>query len=57
MPALDFTLSAGDVVEIAIDGVGTLRNPVRARQADLDWLVEAISHPLTRRAHRSRFPG
>ncbi|MGY0056290.1 fumarylacetoacetate hydrolase family protein [Streptomyces sp. LZ34] len=57
VPALDFTLSAGDVVEISIDGVGTLRNPVRARQAELDWLVEAVSRPLTRRAHRSRFPG
>lgn len=52
VPALDFTLSAGDVVEITIDGVGTLRNPVRGRQADLDWLVEAIDHPLKRRAHR-----
>ncbi|MGO4760207.1 fumarylacetoacetate hydrolase, partial [Streptomyces sp. 2MCAF27] len=57
VPALDFTLSAGDVVEIAIDGVGTLRNPVRAGRAELDWLVEAISHPLTRRAHRSRVSG
>ncbi|MFI0733795.1 fumarylacetoacetate hydrolase family protein [Streptomyces sp. NPDC021225] len=58
VPALDFTLSAGDVVEISIDGVGTLRNPVRVDQAELDWLVEAISHPLTRRAHRShRSPG
>ncbi|MEU5611720.1 fumarylacetoacetate hydrolase family protein [Streptomyces sparsogenes] len=52
VPALDFTLCAGDVVEITIDGVGTLRNPVRGRQADLDWLVEAIGHPLKRRAHR-----
>ncbi|WP_262701121.1 MULTISPECIES: fumarylacetoacetate hydrolase family protein [Streptomyces] len=56
VPALDFTLRAGDVVEISIEGVGVLRNPVRAHQSELDWLVEAIAEPLTRRAHRSRFP-
>ncbi len=28
VPADDFTLEAGDVVEIAIDGIGTLSNPV-----------------------------
>jgi 2-dehydro-3-deoxy-D-arabinonate dehydratase len=28
VPADDFTLRAGDVVEIAIDGIGVLRNPV-----------------------------
>ncbi|GAA1266600.1 fumarylacetoacetate hydrolase family protein [Streptomyces javensis] len=56
VPALDFTLRAGDVVEISIEGVGVLRNPVRGHQAELDWLVEAIAEPLTRRAHRSHFP-
>jgi 2-dehydro-3-deoxy-D-arabinonate dehydratase len=28
VPASDFTLLAGDVVEIAIDGIGTLSNPI-----------------------------
>lgn len=53
VPELDFTLRAGDVVEISIDGVGVLSNPVLGSQADLGWLVEAIDHPLVRRAHRA----
>ena len=28
VPGDDFTLAPGDVVEIRIDGIGTLRNPV-----------------------------
>ncbi len=28
VPGDDFTLAAGDMVEIKIDGIGTLRNPV-----------------------------
>jgi 2-dehydro-3-deoxy-D-arabinonate dehydratase len=28
VPGSDFTLHAGDIVEISIDGIGTLRNPV-----------------------------
>jgi 2-dehydro-3-deoxy-D-arabinonate dehydratase len=28
VPDSPFTLQAGDIVEIAIDGLGTLRNPV-----------------------------
>ncbi|MET8805816.1 fumarylacetoacetate hydrolase family protein [Streptomyces sp. NPDC004546] len=54
VPGLDFTLLAGDVVEIAVDGLGTLSNPVRADQAELYWLVEALDQPLVRRAHRAR---
>ncbi|MFE4252959.1 fumarylacetoacetate hydrolase family protein [Streptomyces sp. NPDC056910] len=57
VPGLDFTLRGGDVVEITIDGVGKLSNPVRGDQAELDWLVEAIDHPLTRRAHRTAASG
>ncbi|MER5952863.1 fumarylacetoacetate hydrolase family protein [Streptomyces sp. NPDC001893] len=53
VPGLDFTLRGGDVVEITIDGVGKLSNPVLGDQAELDWLVEAIDHPLRRRAHRT----
>lgn len=57
VPGLDFTLRAGDVVEIAIAGVGKLSNPVRADRAELDWLVEAIEQPLVRRAHRAQTQG
>jgi 2-dehydro-3-deoxy-D-arabinonate dehydratase len=28
VPSSDFTLAAGDIVEITIDGIGTLKNPV-----------------------------
>ncbi|HKD37208.1 MAG TPA: fumarylacetoacetate hydrolase family protein, partial [Pirellulales bacterium] len=28
VPASDFTLHSGDIVEIAIDGIGTLSNPI-----------------------------
>jgi 2-dehydro-3-deoxy-D-arabinonate dehydratase len=29
VPPPDFTLAAGDVVEITVDGIGTLTNPVQ----------------------------
>jgi 2-dehydro-3-deoxy-D-arabinonate dehydratase len=32
VPGSDFTLNAGDEVEITIDGIGTLRNPIVERQ-------------------------
>lgn len=57
VPGLDFTLRGGDIVEITIDGVGKLSNPVLGDQAELDWLVEAIDRPLTRRAHRKGLSG
>lgn len=41
VPAMDVTLTAGDVVTVEIDGVGRLTNPVvRGREA-LSWLVDA----------------
>lgn len=49
VPEMDFTLTAGDVVEITIDGVGTLTNPVVSGRAALDWLVEAVEKPSARR--------
>lgn len=52
VPEMDFTLRGGDTVEITIDGVGVLTNPVLGDQAELDWLVEAVDDPLSRRAHR-----
>ncbi|WP_030261480.1 fumarylacetoacetate hydrolase family protein [Streptomyces violens] len=53
VPELDFTLADGDVVEIVIDGVGRLANPVRTGRAALDWLSESLDDPWVRRAHRS----
>jgi 2-dehydro-3-deoxy-D-arabinonate dehydratase len=52
VPGLDFTLTEGDVVEIAIDGVGTLTNPVVGDPARLDWLTEAAERPQIRAGHR-----
>lgn len=40
VPELDFTLEAGDLVEVSVAGVGTLRNRVRpAAAADFAWLT------------------
>ncbi len=40
VPDLDITLRDGDVVEIVVDGVGTLRNPVRdATHEAFAWLT------------------
>jgi 2-dehydro-3-deoxy-D-arabinonate dehydratase len=52
VPGLDFTLADGDVVEITIDGVGTLTNPVVGDPARLDWLADAADRPALRAAHR-----
>ncbi|WP_107772276.1 fumarylacetoacetate hydrolase family protein [Nocardioides sediminis] len=51
VPGLDLTLLPGDVVEIGVDEVGTLRNPVVAT-SDLGWLAEAVDDPWVRAAHR-----
>jgi 2-dehydro-3-deoxy-D-arabinonate dehydratase len=53
VPGLDFTLRAGDVAEIAVDGLGVLSNPVLDDQAQLDWLVEAIERPGARGGRRA----
>ncbi len=52
VPEMDFTLSGGDTVEITVEGVGVLTNPVLGDQAELDWLVEAVDRPLIRRDRR-----
>lgn len=40
VPDLDFDLAPGDVVEVTVDGVGTLRNPVlHASAANFAWLT------------------
>ncbi|MFE3458357.1 fumarylacetoacetate hydrolase family protein [Nocardiopsis aegyptia] len=48
VPEMDFTLAAGDRIDIAISGVGTLSNPVVEGAEPLAWLVAA------RRDHRAR---
>jgi 2-dehydro-3-deoxy-D-arabinonate dehydratase len=52
IPDLSFTLAAGDVVEIAIAEVGVLSNPVVVGKEPLTWLVDALSDPFVREAHR-----
>lgn len=48
IPELDFTLRAGDRVDIDIDGVGTLSNRVVVGKEGLSWLVDALTNPLLR---------
>lgn len=48
VPAIDFTLTAGDTVRIGIDEVGTLSNPVVSGIEALDWLVDAAADPRRR---------
>ncbi len=51
VPALDVTLQPGDLVEITIDEVGTLSNPV-APSATIDWLAAAADDPSVRERSR-----
>ena len=51
VPDLELTLMPGDVVEIAVDEVGTVRNPVVGTR-DLAWLAGADDDPWVRVAHR-----
>ena len=51
VPDLDLTLRPGDLVEITIDEIGTLRNPV-ARSTAIDWLAAATDDPSARQAFR-----
>ncbi|MFD0019883.1 fumarylacetoacetate hydrolase family protein [Streptomyces sp. NPDC058382] len=52
VPGLDFTLRAGDTVETAVDGLGSLTNTVSVGRAGHDWLVDALDRPQVRREHR-----
>lgn len=51
VPGLDLTLLPGDLVEISIDGVGTLSNPV-APSGTIDWLAAAADDPSLRERNR-----
>lgn len=48
VPELDFTLRPGDRIEITIDEVGTLDNPVRTLDEANGWPVAALTDPLAR---------
>jgi len=51
VPGLDLTLCPGDLVEITIDEVGTLSNPV-ALSTTIDWLAAAVDDPSARERSR-----
>jgi len=51
VPGLDLTLRPGDLVEITIDEVGTLSNPV-ALSTTIDWLAAAADDPSIRERPR-----
>lgn len=48
VPELDFTLLPGDRVDITIEEVGTLSNPVRTVEQASGWPVAALTDPLVR---------
>lgn len=48
VPELDFTLVPGDRVDIMIEEVGTLSNPVRTVEQASGWSVAALTDPLVR---------
>ncbi len=48
VPELPFTLQTGDVVEIEIEKIGTLVNPVIRGKDGLAWLVDADGDPSAR---------
>ncbi|MGH8868239.1 MAG: fumarylacetoacetate hydrolase family protein [Actinomycetes bacterium] len=52
VPELDFTLRPGDVVDIAIDAVGRVSNPVQRGREAFGWLTEALSDPFARESVR-----
>lgn len=51
VPALDLTLRPGDLVEITVDEIGTLTNPV-ALATTIDWLAAAADDPSLRERSR-----
>lgn len=52
VPELDFTLLAGDRVDIDIAGVAALSNPVVQGREAMSWLVESLDKPELRRTRR-----
>jgi 2-dehydro-3-deoxy-D-arabinonate dehydratase len=56
VPDMSFALAAGDRVDIEIDQVGTLSNPVVAGKAALAWLLDARTDHLARPRPEDRQP-
>ena len=48
VPELEFTLRRGDRVDIEIEEVGTLSNPVLGSTESLRWPVDALTDPFAR---------
>ena len=48
VPELSFSLSAGDVVSIAIADIGILRNPVVDGKLSMAWLIDAVTDARAR---------
>jgi 2-dehydro-3-deoxy-D-arabinonate dehydratase len=51
VPGLDLTLRPGDLVEITVDEVGSLTNPVTV-STEIDWLAAAADDPSLRERSR-----
>lgn len=49
VPELSFSLTEGDRVDIEIDGVGRLSNPVVRGREPMSWLVDALTSPEKRK--------
>jgi 2-dehydro-3-deoxy-D-arabinonate dehydratase len=52
VPALDFTLLVGDVVDVTVEEVGNLSNPVATLDVTRGWLVTARPRPVAASALR-----
>lgn len=48
VPAIDFTLSAGDRIDVCIEGVGRLSNVVAVGKQNFNWLDSARRSPACR---------
>lgn len=53
VPDLDFTLLPGDRVEIVIDQIGELSNPVTTTDSSAGWPHDAVADPFSRMEVRS----
>jgi 2-dehydro-3-deoxy-D-arabinonate dehydratase len=54
VPELDFTLRPGDRVDIDIEEVGSLSNPVDTAGQSLRWTVDALADPFARPSEEVR---
>jgi 2-dehydro-3-deoxy-D-arabinonate dehydratase len=56
VPEMGFTLEPGDVVDVEVDGVGRVTNPVRRGRDGFGWLTEALTDPFARETVRETRP-